>query len=145
MYHFTPQTKEQSKQWTGRGESDTKKPKTVPSAGKVIASLFWDALVIIFIDYLQKGKTVNGEYYANLLQRLSNEIKKKRPYLAKKKVLFYQSNASVHTSAIAMAKINELKFKLLSHIPYSSDLGPSDYFLFPNLKNWLGGQRFANN
>ena len=38
----------------------------------------------------------------------------------------------------------ELKFELLSHAPYSPDLAPSDYFLFPNLKKWLGG-RFTNN
>jgi len=84
-------------------------------------------------------------YYANLLQRLSDEIKKKRPHLAKKKVLFHQDNAPVHTSVIAMAKINELKFELLPHAPYSPDLASSDYFLFPNLKKWLGGKRFANN
>ena len=53
--------------------------------------------------------------------------------------------ALVHTSVIAIAKINELKFKLLPHAPYSLDLATSDYFLFPNLKKWLGGQRFANN
>src|SRR5436190_22178427 len=114
-------------------------------AGKVMASVFWDARGIIFIDYLQKGKTINGEYYANLLQRLSDEIKKKRAHLAKKKVLFHQDNAPVHTSVIAVAKINELNFELLPHAPYSPDLAPSDYFLFPNLKKWLGGKRFANN
>ena len=62
-----------------------------------------------------------------------------------KESLFHQDNAPIHKSVIAMAKINELKFKLLPHAPYSPDLGPSDYFLFPNLKKWLGGQRFANN
>ena len=44
-----------------------------------------------------------------------------------------------------MVKIDELKFKLLPHAPYLPDLAPSDYFLFPNLKKWLDGQRFANN
>jgi histone-lysine N-methyltransferase SETMAR len=145
VHHFTPETKEQSKQWTEREESAPKKAKTVSSAGKVMASVFWDARGIIFIDYLQKGKTINGEYYANLLQRLSDEIKKKRPHLAKKKILFHQDNAPVHTSVIAMAKINELKFELLPHAPYSPDLAPSDYFLFPNSKKWLSGKRFANN
>ena len=38
---------------------------------------FMDARGIIFIDCLQKGKAINAEYYANLLQRLSDEIKKK--------------------------------------------------------------------
>jgi histone-lysine N-methyltransferase SETMAR len=63
----------------------------------------------------------------------------------KKKILFHQDNAPVHTSVIAMAKINELKFELLPHTPYSPDLAPSDYFLFPKLKKWLAGKRFANN
>lgn len=85
VHHFTPVTKEYSKQWTERGEPAPKKTKTVPSAGKVMASVFWDACGIIFIDYLQTGRTINGKYYANLLQHSSDEMKKKRPYLAKKK------------------------------------------------------------
>ena len=55
-----------------------------------MTSVFWDARGTIFIDYLQKGKTINGKYYANLLQRLSDKIKEKGPHLTKKKVLFHQ-------------------------------------------------------
>jgi hypothetical protein len=82
-------------------------------------SLFWDTHEIIFTDNLQKRKTINGDYYENLLQRLSDEIKRKRPHLGKKKVLLHQDNAPVHKSVIGMAKINELKFELLLHPPYS--------------------------
>ena len=39
----------------------------------------------------------------------------------------------------------EQKFELLPHALYSPDLAPLDYFLFPNLKKWLGGRRFINN
>ena len=42
VHRITPETKEQSKQWTERGESAPKKAKTVPSASKVMASTFWD-------------------------------------------------------------------------------------------------------
>jgi len=42
----------------------------VPSAGKVMASVFWDAEGLFFIDYLEMGKTITGEYYSNLLTRL---------------------------------------------------------------------------
>ena len=44
-----------------------------------------------------------------------------------------------------MAKINELKFKLLPYALYAPDLAPLDYFLFPNLKKWFDGQRFVKN
>lgn len=114
------------------------------SAGKVMATVFWDVRGIIYIDYLAKGKTITGEYYSSLLSRLSYEIKAKRPHLKKKKILLHQDNARVHTCTVSMAKIMELKFELLPHPPYSPDLAPSDFFLFPNLKKWLGGQRFMS-
>ncbi|KAL6255552.1 hypothetical protein P5V15_013895 [Pogonomyrmex californicus] len=44
-----------------------------------------------------------------------------------------------------MAKIHELHFELVDHPPYSPDLIPSDFFLFPKLKISLGGQRFSSN
>jgi len=34
------------------------KTRSVPSAGKIMASVFWDAEGILFIDYLEKGKII---------------------------------------------------------------------------------------
>jgi hypothetical protein len=62
-----------------------KKTRSVPSAGKVIASVFWDAEGILFINYLERGKTITGEYYSNLLTRLDEKIYEKRRGLQKKK------------------------------------------------------------
>jgi hypothetical protein len=44
-------------------------------------------LKAFFIDYLEKGKTITGEYYSNLLTRLDEKIHEKRPGLQKKKNL----------------------------------------------------------
>ena len=38
--HYTPEMKEQSKQWTSPGERGRKKVKTMSSAGKVLATVF---------------------------------------------------------------------------------------------------------
>ena len=55
-----------------------KKANIVPYAGKVVASVFWDARgKKIFIVYLQKGKIINGDYNAYFLQRFSEKIKEK--------------------------------------------------------------------
>lgn len=145
IHHYTPETKIQSKQWVEAGCSAPKKAKVVPSANKVMATVFWDARGVIFIDYLQKGKTITGEYYASLLDQLNEKLKEKRPHLARKKVLFHHDNAPAHSSAIATAKLVELRFEILPHAPYSPDLAPFDFFLFPNMKNWLGGKRFSSN
>ncbi|EFA13324.1 hypothetical protein TcasGA2_TC031211 [Tribolium castaneum] len=42
-------------------------------------SQYWDAKGILFIDYLEKGKTINGPYYASLLDQLKQKIQEKRP------------------------------------------------------------------
>ena len=42
------ETKQQSKKWTARDEPIPKKAKAIPSAGKVMATIFWDARGIIF-------------------------------------------------------------------------------------------------
>ncbi|KAL1460741.1 hypothetical protein WDU94_012693 [Cyamophila willieti] len=145
IHHYTPETKEQSKQWTSKDEPAPKKAKAVLSAGKVMATVFWDARGVIFVDYLEKGQTINSAYYVTLLDTLNEKLKEKRPHLGKKKVLFHQDNAPVHTSTTSMAKLHELRWELLPHPPYSPDLAPCDYHLFPNLKKWLGGKKFASN
>lgn len=145
IHHYTPESNQQSAQWFAHGESREQRPRTQQSAGKVLASVFWDAHGILLIDYLETKKTITGQYYANLLDRLNEAIKIKRPHLAKKKIIFHQDNAPAHTSMIAMAKLHELRYELLPHPPYSPDLAPSDYFLFPNLKRWLQGKKFYTN
>jgi hypothetical protein len=64
--------------------------------------VFWDAEGILFIDYLEKGKTIIGEYYSNLLTRLDE----KDPVCKRKKVIFHQNNAPAHKSVLAMGREN---------------------------------------
>lgn len=145
IHHYTPESNRQSAEWLLPGESRPKRPKTQQSAGKVLASIFWDSQGILFIDYLEHGKTINKQYYCALLDRLDTEIKAKRPHMAKKKVLFHQDNAPAHSARDTTDKLKELRYELVPHPPYSPDLAPSDYFLFPRLKMWLSGKRFYSN
>jgi len=88
IHHYTPESKQQSKQWTEAGCSAPKKTGSVPSAGKTMASVFWDAEGILFIDYLEKGKTITGEYYSTLLTRLDETFVRKDPVCKRKKSSF---------------------------------------------------------
>ncbi|KAM9359101.1 uncharacterized protein gal3st2 [Symphorus nematophorus] len=119
-----------------------KKAKVVSSAGKVMDSIFWDAKDIVLIDYLQKGQTINGECYANLLRQLRKAIKTKRPGKLTKGVLIHQDDAPAYKSVVAMAAVHDCGFELVDHPPYSPDLIPSDYFLFPNMKKHLAGKHY---
>jgi hypothetical protein len=58
LYHYDPEKKQQSMDWRPR----PKKSQVQKSAGKVLASIFWDQDCILLIDYLPKGQNINLEY-----------------------------------------------------------------------------------
>jgi len=123
IHWYRPETKEQSKQWISPGEEG----EDFPIGRKGDGHRFWDSQGAIYIDYLEKSKTVTGLYYAELLGRFAAELQKIRPDSAKKKVVFHHVNRCVaHTSALAKAKLVELGYELLPYPPYSSDLAPCD-------------------
>ena len=108
------------------------------------SAVFWDAQDILFIDYIEKGRTFNRKYYIALLVCLNKKIAHKRTQMNKKKVLFHQDNAPCHKSIAMMAKPRELHLELLSHPPYSPDMAPSGDWLFADLKRMLQGNRFGS-
>ena len=56
IHHFTPESNQQSAEWTAAGESYPKRPKTQILTGKVLASVFWYVQDILFINYLEKER-----------------------------------------------------------------------------------------
>ena len=57
IHHFTPESNQQSGEWTTAGESHPKQPKMQTSAGKVLTFVFF-----------------NSEYYVALSVHLKEEI-----------------------------------------------------------------------
>ena len=108
--------------------------KTQPSAGKVMATVFWDAKGVIMLDFLPKRCTITGVYYANLLGQLRTAIREKRRGKLSKGVLLQQDNARVPTCKVAMDAVERNGYELIPQPAYSPDRAPNDFFLFPNLK-----------
>ena len=97
------------------------------------------------MDFLEKGCKITEQYYSELLNPLNEKLKETQPHLAKKKVIFYHEIAPVHSSGIVVAKLHELCYELLLHLPYSLDLAPYDFFLFPEMNTWFPGKKFSSN
>ena len=79
IHYYEPENKAQSSQWVGPGFPRPKKFKTQPSAGKVMATVFWDAKGVIMLDFLPKRSTITGVYYANLFDQLTTAIRERPP------------------------------------------------------------------
>ena len=73
VHYYEPENKAPSRQSVGPGSPRPKKFKTQPSAGKVMATVFWDAQGIIMLDFLAKKSTITVAYYANLLDQLRTD------------------------------------------------------------------------
>jgi len=121
-----------------------KKFKVTPSAGKVMATVFWDSQGVIMTNYLSKGSTVTGAYYANELHELREALNSKRRGKLRRGVLLLHDNAPAHTAGVATSVAAEYGYKLLPHPPYSPYLAPSDFYLFPLLKEHLHGRQYAS-
>ncbi|KAJ2953508.1 hypothetical protein O0L34_g1107 [Tuta absoluta] len=145
VHHYEPEYKQDSMQWHKKGTPPPKKFKVSQSAGKLMATVFWDSEGILLIDYKDKGVSITGEYYASILERLREAIKEKRRGKLAKGVLLLHDNAPVYTSRVALASLHKVGFDILEHPPYSLDLAPSDYYLSPKLKKELRRKKFSSN
>jgi histone-lysine N-methyltransferase SETMAR len=69
-------------------------------------------------------------------------MRKKRPNNLENTIL-HQDNAPSHTASGALETVKNLGFELLEHAPYSPDLAPCDFYLFPKLKEALRGVHYS--
>jgi len=132
--------RQSNNQWSGGIAAHTapKKFQVQKSAGKFLASIFWDQDGILLIDYLPKGQTINAEY------AMEGHFEGKTLREIVKGILFLHENAPVHRALATQKKPVYLGFQCRDHPFYSQDLAPSDYHLFPGLKRQLNGCHFSS-
>lgn len=145
IHHYDPESKQQSSVWKHQSSPRPHKAKVARSAGKVMHLIFFDYQGIIYDHRLPKGQTVTGNYYSTVLKRkLMVKLNEKRPKLIENGWILHHDNAPAHRSQICQQTIAEIGCELLAHPAYSPDLAPCDHSLFPDLKNYLRGQRFQS-
>ena len=108
--NFQPETKQQFKQWKHLCYPHSKEAKTVMSASKVMASMFCDAEGVLLVDYLDKGHTITGACYADLLRQLLEKIKQIRRGKLGRGVFSHQDSTPANTSTVAMTAIQKCGF-----------------------------------
>ena len=96
---------------------------------------FFDSTGMIYIHWVPTGQTVNKEYYVEVLREFRKRFRRKRPALFKSDQWhFHQDNAPVHNSILLTDYSTKMGIKTLPHPPYSPDLAPCDFYLFPKLR-----------
>lgn len=117
VYHYDPLTRMAANIWKKPDEQRPTRPRRQRSAGKLTLIIFWGKCGILFIDYLPRGTTVNGSYYASTFERLRSAILEKRRGKVSRGLLLLHDNPSVHKCNIVQAAIQQTGFVKLNHRP----------------------------
>lgn len=143
VYEYDIETNQRSSEWRFSDESKPKKPRQSRSKIKVLLTVFFDCRGVVHSEFLPPGQTVNKEYYVSVLKRLRENIRRKRPELWRDNSWFlHHDNAPAHTSHLVRDYLTKNNVHTVPQAPYSPDMAPCDFFLFPRLKLPLRGKRF---
>ena len=98
---------------------------------------------ILCAYHIPSGQTVNQECYRQFpMHSLRPALRKKRRSLQDATPLILHENATCHKSHRVTSLITSYHWDVLPYPPYSHDMSPSDFDLFPKLKVPLRGVCF---
>ena len=143
VHFYEPKRKIQNKIWATKGSQRPCIAKRTMSIKKVIYVIFFTNQGLAIQTAVSKGKSVNAKFYkGKVLHKLKKYFLNRRPATGLRGVRLLHDNASSHKAAIVCEYLKQEKVVELPHPPYSPDLAPCDFFLFPRLKKHLAGRKY---
>mgnify|MGYP003564843467 CR=1 FL=1 len=136
---FLPESRRESAEWKFPHEPSSKILRAGTNYRKVtMLTVYWDVKGIMKLEVTESRRI--DSFYASVM----NEARKKRRKPRNADLWLLQDNTPIHNSELSVDEVSKSGLKVLSHPPYSSDLAPSDFFLFQHLKKHLRGQHFSS-
>ena len=128
----------QQAQWLDWEEAPMHFPKPNLHQKKVMVTVWWSAACLIHYSFLNPGKSITSENYAQQINEMPWKLKYLQPALVNEMgpVLLYH-NAQPHMAQPRLQKANELGCEVLPHPAYSPDLSPTNYHFFKHLENFF--------
>jgi histone-lysine N-methyltransferase SETMAR len=140
IYGYDPKTKQMSSQWSKASSPRPKKAWQVKSKVKIV---FFNIDGLVHHEYVPRGQTVNKEFHKTVLQRPRDVVRRHRPEKwCSGNWILHHDNAPAHRAVSTNEFLVKHNLSSLPHTPYSPDLAPCHFFLFPQLKKTMKGRRF---
>ena len=137
--------KEGLKRWKRK---DKKKPcvaKRTISSKKMLCAIFFNSSGPVVQVPCPSGHTVTGQFYKNSV------LKKEKSFTIRndqakdgQESTFYMTTPPLISVRLLSLFVASKKMEVLNHPPYSPDLSPCDFFLFPKLKKMLSGNKYTS-
>ncbi|GFT03356.1 mariner Mos1 transposase [Trichonephila clavipes] len=99
------------KSWGYPGHASTSTAKPNIHGSKVMLSIWWDQLSVVYYELLKPTETITGDRYRTQLMRLSRALKDKRPQYNERhdKVILQHDNARPHVAKVVKTYLETLK------------------------------------
>ena len=137
---FEPELKRQSSEWHTKDSPRSLKFRQSQNCPKMLMIFACDFRGVLTAHRVPTGRTVNKEYYEKYLRTvLRPALRRKRSELINYTPLILHDNASPHKSNVVKELLEGYGWEVFDHPPYSPDLSPPDFDLFPKLKEPLRG------
>ena len=143
VYGYDPETKQMASQWSTSSSPRPKKARQVKSNIKTMLIAFFDIDGLVHYEFVPTGQTVYKEFYKTVLQLLRDTVRRHRPEKWRScNWILHHDNAPAHKAVTTNEFLAKHNIPPLPQPPYSPDLAPCDFFLFPQLKKTMRGRRF---
>ena len=143
IYHFQPDSKAKNKVWVSSEGDRPVIARRCKTSNRMLYEIFFDSKGRVLQIPVPKGSSVTGNIYReSVLTQLVEFYQKRRLHTGVCNIKLLHDNALAHKSATVQEYLKESGLDVLDHPPYSPDLSPCDFWLFPRLKEMLAGHRF---
>jgi len=142
IFEYYPETKRQSKEWHTSASPRPKKVRRSKPKIKSMLICFFDSEGIVHTEFVPQGHTVDQFYYREILERLRKRVVRVGPSIADNWML-HHDNTPCHTAISVIEFLAKKGIPVVPQPPYSPDLSPCDFFLFPKLKFHLKGRHYG--
>ena len=143
FHHYDPATKEQSKAWVLKGSPRPTKVRRSNSSAKRMVAIFFMKFGLIESIALEPGPYINAHSYINAcLSQVFDAVSRRREKRGLRGLILHDDNARPHRAWATTEFLTDNLVESYPNPPYSPDLSPCDFFLFPRLKSRLRGIRF---
>ncbi|XP_060761402.1 protein unc-13 homolog A [Neoarius graeffei] len=106
---------------------------------------FFDVRGIVRVKFLPQGQMIKQHVYKEILPCLLRSVcEKRRELWQDNSWLLHYDNAPAHNALSIRQFLAEKNIAVLEQPPYSPDLVPCDFFLFPKLKGVIKGPNFPD-
>ena len=145
IYHFQPDSKAKNKVWVSSEGDRPVIARRCKTLNRTLYAIFFDSKGPVLQIPVLKGSSVTRKFYReSVLIQLGDFYQKRRLGTGVRGIKLLHDNAPAHKSSTVQEYLKESGLDVLDHPPYSPDLSPCDFWLFPRLKEMLAGHCFES-